>query len=131
MLCSTVGVHGDYHNDEWDERILAVKVFQLEQSFVSANLPHHVTQVVYKSPEVCGVYRSARQSVLSHRPCRTEADALPFPPVFGGPVFIEIMQIVSAFPFALSIVIPVYNGAESVSVLDEALSRLEVQGALE
>jgi undecaprenyl-phosphate 4-deoxy-4-formamido-L-arabinose transferase len=41
------------------------------------------------------------------------------------------MQAVSAFPFALSIVIPVYNGAESVSVLVEALSRLEVQGALE
>ena len=37
----------------------------------------------------------------------------------------------SAFPFALSIVIPVYNGAESVSVLVEALSRLEVPGALE
>ena len=37
----------------------------------------------------------------------------------------------SAFPFALSIVIPVYNGAESVSVLVKALSRLEVPGALE
>lgn len=37
----------------------------------------------------------------------------------------------SAFPFALSIVIPVYNGAESVSVLVEALSRLKVPGALE
>ena len=40
-------------------------------------------------------------------------------------------QAVSAFPFALSIVIPVYNGAESVPVLVEALSRLEVPGALE
>jgi glycosyltransferase involved in cell wall biosynthesis len=38
---------------------------------------------------------------------------------------------VSAFPFALSIVIPVYNGAKSVPVLVEALSRLEVPGALE
>jgi len=38
---------------------------------------------------------------------------------------------VSAFPFALSIVIPVYNGAESVSILVEALSRLEVSGGLE
>jgi undecaprenyl-phosphate 4-deoxy-4-formamido-L-arabinose transferase len=38
---------------------------------------------------------------------------------------------VSAFPFALSIVIPVYNGAESVSVLVDALSRLQVPGALE
>ena len=37
----------------------------------------------------------------------------------------------SAFPFALSIVIPVYNGAKSVPVLVEALSRLEVPGALE
>jgi glycosyltransferase involved in cell wall biosynthesis len=38
---------------------------------------------------------------------------------------------VSAFPFALSIVIPVYKGAESLPVLVEALSRLEVPGALE
>jgi undecaprenyl-phosphate 4-deoxy-4-formamido-L-arabinose transferase len=38
---------------------------------------------------------------------------------------------VSAFPFALSIVIPVYNGAESLPTLVEALSRLEVPGALE
>jgi glycosyltransferase involved in cell wall biosynthesis len=38
---------------------------------------------------------------------------------------------VSTFPFALSIVIPVYNGAKSVPVLVEALSRLEVPGALE
>ena len=37
----------------------------------------------------------------------------------------------SAFPFALSIVIPVYNGAESLSVLVEALSQLEVPGGLE
>jgi undecaprenyl-phosphate 4-deoxy-4-formamido-L-arabinose transferase len=41
------------------------------------------------------------------------------------------MQAVSAFPFALSIVIPVYRGAESVPVLVEALSRLEVPGGLE
>src|SRR6516165_2126287 len=40
-------------------------------------------------------------------------------------------QAASAFPFALSIVIPVYNGAESVPALVEALSRLEVPGALE
>jgi glycosyltransferase involved in cell wall biosynthesis len=38
---------------------------------------------------------------------------------------------VSAFPFALSIVIPVYKGAESVPVLVGALSQLEVPGALE
>jgi glycosyltransferase involved in cell wall biosynthesis len=38
---------------------------------------------------------------------------------------------VSAFPYALSIIIPVYNGAESVPVLVEALSRLEVPGTLE
>jgi glycosyltransferase involved in cell wall biosynthesis len=38
---------------------------------------------------------------------------------------------VSTSPFALSIVIPVYKGAESVPVLVEALSRLEVPGALE
>jgi undecaprenyl-phosphate 4-deoxy-4-formamido-L-arabinose transferase len=38
---------------------------------------------------------------------------------------------VSAYPFALSIVIPVYKGADSVPVLVEALSRLEVPGALE
>jgi glycosyltransferase involved in cell wall biosynthesis len=38
---------------------------------------------------------------------------------------------VSAFPFALSIVIPVYKGGESVPVLVGALSRLEVPGALE
>ena len=37
----------------------------------------------------------------------------------------------SAFPFALSIVIPVYNGAKSVSVLVESLNRLDVPGALE
>jgi glycosyltransferase involved in cell wall biosynthesis len=41
------------------------------------------------------------------------------------------MQAVSAFPFALSIVIPVYRGAESVPVLVEALSRLEAPGALQ
>src|SRR5215472_9626251 len=40
-------------------------------------------------------------------------------------------QAVNELPFALSIVIPVYNGAESVSILVEALSRLEVPGALE
>jgi glycosyltransferase involved in cell wall biosynthesis len=40
-------------------------------------------------------------------------------------------QAVSVFPFALSIVIPVYNGAESVSVLVKALSRLDVSGAWE
>ena len=37
----------------------------------------------------------------------------------------------SVHPFALSIVIPVYNGAESIHELVEALSRLEVPGALE
>jgi glycosyltransferase involved in cell wall biosynthesis len=41
------------------------------------------------------------------------------------------MQAVSAFPFAVSIVVPVYNGAESVTVLVEALSQLEVPGGLE
>ena len=41
------------------------------------------------------------------------------------------MQAVSASPLALSIVIPVYNGAESVPVLVEALSQLEVPGGLE
>ena len=40
-------------------------------------------------------------------------------------------QAVSVHPFALSIVIPVYNGAESIRELVEALSRLEVPGALE
>jgi glycosyltransferase involved in cell wall biosynthesis/transposase len=35
------------------------------------------------------------------------------------------------FPFALSIVIPVYNGAETVPVLVAALSQLEVPGGLE
>ena len=38
---------------------------------------------------------------------------------------------VTEFGFALSIVIPVYNGAESVPVLVEALSGLEVPGGLE
>jgi undecaprenyl-phosphate 4-deoxy-4-formamido-L-arabinose transferase len=38
---------------------------------------------------------------------------------------------VSEYPFAVSVVIPVFNGAESVPVLVEALSRLEVPGALE
>jgi undecaprenyl-phosphate 4-deoxy-4-formamido-L-arabinose transferase len=37
----------------------------------------------------------------------------------------------SQLDFALSIVIPVYNGSESVPVLVEALSRLEVPGGLE
>lgn len=37
----------------------------------------------------------------------------------------------SKLPFALSIVIPVYNGSESISVLVDALSRLEVPGDLE
>ena len=37
----------------------------------------------------------------------------------------------SAFPVAVSIVIPVYNGAESVPVLVQALSQLEVPGGLE
>jgi undecaprenyl-phosphate 4-deoxy-4-formamido-L-arabinose transferase len=40
-------------------------------------------------------------------------------------------QAVSAFPVAVSIVIPVYNGAESVPVLVQALSQLEVPGGLE
>jgi len=40
-------------------------------------------------------------------------------------------QAASAFPVALSIVIPVYNGAESVPVLVEALNRLQVPGGLE
>jgi undecaprenyl-phosphate 4-deoxy-4-formamido-L-arabinose transferase len=40
-------------------------------------------------------------------------------------------QALSKFPFALSIVIPVYNGSESVSALVEALSGLEVPGGLE
>ena len=38
---------------------------------------------------------------------------------------------VSAFPFALSIVVPVYNGAKSVSALVKSLNRLDVPGALE
>jgi undecaprenyl-phosphate 4-deoxy-4-formamido-L-arabinose transferase len=38
---------------------------------------------------------------------------------------------VSAFPFALSVVIPVYNGAESLPALVQALSQLEVPGGLE
>jgi glycosyltransferase involved in cell wall biosynthesis len=37
----------------------------------------------------------------------------------------------SAFSFALSIVIPVYNAGENVSLLVEALSRLDVPGGLE
>src|SRR5262245_54177872 len=37
----------------------------------------------------------------------------------------------SEFPFALSIVIPVYNGNETVPVLVEALSRLDVAGGFE
>jgi glycosyltransferase involved in cell wall biosynthesis len=36
-----------------------------------------------------------------------------------------------AYPFALSIVVPVYNGATSVPVLVEALAKLEVPGGLE
>ena len=40
-------------------------------------------------------------------------------------------QAASAFPVALSIVIPVYNGAESVPVLVEALNRLQVPSGLE
>jgi undecaprenyl-phosphate 4-deoxy-4-formamido-L-arabinose transferase len=37
----------------------------------------------------------------------------------------------SAFPFAVSIVVPVYDGAESVTALVEALNQLEVPGGLE
>jgi glycosyltransferase involved in cell wall biosynthesis len=40
-------------------------------------------------------------------------------------------QAASAFPVTLSIVIPVYNGAESVPVLVEALNLLQVPGGLE
>jgi glycosyltransferase involved in cell wall biosynthesis len=53
---------------------------------------------------------TTRQFVHHDQPCRVQAGML---------------------PFALSIVIPVYNGAETVPLLVEALSRLEVPGGLE
>ena len=44
----------------------------------------------------------------------------------------EITSSVSeCFEFALSIVVPVYNGASSIGVLVDALAQLDVEGGLE
>ena len=60
-----------------------------------------------------------------------EAGPLKFTPAFHRPTFIRSPQELTECPFALSVVIPVYNGAESVPVLVQALSGLEVPGGLE
>jgi undecaprenyl-phosphate 4-deoxy-4-formamido-L-arabinose transferase len=67
----------------------------------------------------------AKQSRVKYRKGRKNAMSM------SGQFFVDAVRPVSALPFALSIVIPVYRGAESVPVLVEALSRLDVPGALE
>ena len=64
-----------------------------------------------QTPAMCGPFRPARQVVLGHCHCRTEARPLWFPSPFGGPVLITAKP--ERIPFCLSIVIPVYNGAKA------------------
>ncbi|MEZ5538755.1 MAG: glycosyltransferase family 2 protein [Pseudomonadales bacterium] len=45
--------------------------------------------------------------------------------------YTEISGEKTVFDFALSIVVPVYNGASSIGVLVDALAKLEVEGGLE
>lgn len=45
--------------------------------------------------------------------------------------YTEISGEKTAFDFALSVVVPVYNGADSIGVLVDALAKLEVEGGLE
>ena len=79
------------------------------------------------SSDVRTLYRGQKFNVI----CQAEASPLKFPPAFGWSTFIRSPQDLIECPFALSIVIPVYNGAESVPVLVQALSGLEVPGGLE
>jgi glycosyltransferase involved in cell wall biosynthesis len=82
---------------------------------------------INKFSVTCEAYIGQKFNVI----CQAEASPLRFSLAFGWPIFIRSPQDLLECPFALSIVIPVYNGAESVPVLVQALSGLEVPGGLE
>jgi glycosyltransferase involved in cell wall biosynthesis len=76
----------------------------------------------------CKLYIGDRQFNVI---CQAEASPLKFLPAFHRPTLIRSPEELTECPFALSVVIPVYNGAESVPVLVQALSGLEVPAGLE